>query len=281
MINTDNQIYKILKATDFRFKKGLGQNFIFDKNLLSAIIADSNITKDDVVVEIGTGAGTLTVELSKVAKKVYSFEVDENLKPILEKSLASCENVEVVFKDILRMTKKEFADIVDGEFRVVANLPYYITTPILMYFIESDLPVKSLTVMMQKEVANRLIAKCHTSDYSSITLAVAIEGEARITRGIPKEVFIPQPQVDSALVHIDIDRNKIQPKIKGKVKKLVRASFAMRRKTILNNLANVYNLSKGKISEILIASGIQPIQRAEEISLDEYIRIVNNMGEEK
>ena len=132
MTNTDNQIYKILKSTDFRFKKGLGQNFIFDKNLLSAIVADSNISKDDIVVEIGTGAGTLTAELSKVAKKVYSFEVDENLKPILEKSLASCENVEVVFKDILRMTKKEFADIVDGEFRVVANLPYYITTPILL-----------------------------------------------------------------------------------------------------------------------------------------------------
>lgn len=278
MTNTDNKIYGILKSSEFRFNKGLGQNFIFDKNLLSAIVSDSKITKEDVVVEIGTGAGTLTYELSRVAKKVYSFEVDEHLKPILEKSLSGCDNVEIIFRDILRMSKRDFEQIVGGDFKVVANLPYYITTPILMYFLESELPVKNLTVMMQKEVADRLIAKERSKDYSSITLAVAIEGVAKVTRGIPKEVFIPQPKVDSALVHIEIDRNKIPNAIKGKLKKLVRASFSMRRKTILNNLSNVYNLGREKISEILVASGIQPIQRAEEISLEEYIKIVEQMG---
>lgn len=277
-MSTDNQLLNLLKKDKFKFNKGLGQNFIFDKNLLKAIVHDASITSDDTVVEIGTGAGTLTLELAAVAKKVYTFEVDKNLSSILEKVFKPYDNIDLHFKDILRMKQQDFKGIVNVPFKVVANLPYYITTPLIMYFIESDLPVESLTVMMQKEVADRLVAESGTSDYSAITLAIKIEGSAEIVRKIHKEMFIPIPQVDSALVKIDIDRNKIDRDIKSDLKKLVRSSFMMRRKTILNNLAGVYKINKEELSRILKESGIRPNQRGEELTLDQYKEILKNLN---
>ena len=277
-MSTDNQLLALLKNDKFKFNKGLGQNFIFDKNLLKAIVHDASITSDDTVVEIGTGAGTLTLELAAVAKKVYTFEVDKNLSSILEKVFKPYDNIDLHFKDILRMKQQDFKGIVNVPFKVVANLPYYITTPLIMYFIESDLPVESLTVMMQKEVADRLVAESGTSDYSAITLAIKIEGSAEIVRKIYKEMFIPIPQVDSALVKIDIDRNKIDRDIKSDLKKLVRSSFMMRRKTILNNLAGVYKINKEELSRILKESGIRPNQRGEELTLDQYKEILKNLN---
>lgn len=277
-MNTDNQLLALLKNDKFKFNKGLGQNFIFDKNLLKAIVHDASITSDDTVVEIGTGAGTLTLELAAVAKKVYTFEVDKNLSSILEKVFKSYDNIDLHFKDILRMKQQDFKGIVNVPFKVVANLPYYITTPLIMYFIESDLPVESLTVMMQKEVADRLVAESGTADYSAITLAIQIEGSAKIVRKIHKEMFIPIPQVDSALVKIDIDRSKIDKDIKSDLKKLVRSSFVMRRKTILNNLAGVYKINKEELSRIFKESGIRPNQRGEELTLDQYKEILKNLN---
>lgn len=277
-MSTDNQLLNLLKKDKFKFNKGLGQNFIFDKNLLKAIVHDASITSDDTVVEIGTGAGTLTLELAAVAKKVYTFEVDKNLSSILEKVFKPYDNIDLHFKDILRMKQQDFKGIVNVPFKVVANLPYYITTPLIMYFIESDLPVESLTVMMQKEVADRLVAESGTSDYSAITLAIKIEGSAEIVRKIHKEMFIPIPQVDSALVKIDIDRNKIDRDIKSDLKKLVRSSFMMRRKTILNNLAGVYKINKEELSRIFKESGIRPNQRGEELTLDQYKEILKNLN---
>lgn len=277
-MNTDNQLLALLKNDKFKFNKGLGQNFIFDKNLLKAIVHDASITSDDTVVEIGTGAGTLTLELAEVAKKVYTFEVDKNLSSILEKVFKPYDNIDLHFKDILRMKQQDFKGIVNVPFKVVANLPYYITTPLIMYFIESDLPVESLTVMMQKEVADRLVAESGTADYSAITLAIQIEGSAKIVRKIHKEMFIPIPQVDSALVKIDIDRNKIDKDIKSDLKKLVRSSFMMRRKTILNNLAGVYKINKEELSRIFKESGIIPNQRGEELTLDQYKEILKNLN---
>lgn len=277
-MSTDNQLLDLLKKDKFKFNKGLGQNFIFDKNLLKAIVHDASITSDDTVVEIGTGAGTLTLELAAVAKKVYTFEVDKNLSSILEKVFKPYDNIDLHFKDILRMKQQDFKGIVNVPFKVVANLPYYITTPLIMYFLESDLPVKSLTVMMQKEVADRLVAESGTADYSAITLAIQIEGSAKIVRKIHKEMFIPIPQVDSALVKIDIDRNKINKDIKSDLKKLVRSSFVMRRKTILNNLAGVYKINKEELSRIFKESGIRPNQRGEELTLDQYKEILKNLN---
>lgn len=277
-MSTDNQLLALLKNDKFKFNKGLGQNFIFDKNLLKAIVHDASITSDDTVVEIGTGAGTLTLELAAVAKKVYTFEVDKNLSSILEKVFKPYDNIDLHFKDILRMKQQDFKGIVNVPFKVVANLPYYITTPLIMYFLESDLPVESLTVMMQKEVADRLVAESGTADYSAITLAIQIEGSAKIVRKIHKEMFIPIPQVDSALVKIDIDRNKIDKDIKSDLKKLVRSSFVMRRKTILNNLAGVYKINKEELSRIFKESGIRPNQRGEELTLDQYKEILKNLN---
>lgn len=277
-MSTDNQLLALLKNDKFKFNKGLGQNFIFDKNLLKAIVHDASITSDDTVVEIGTGAGTLTLELAAVAKKVYTFEVDKNLSSILEKVFKPYDNIDLHFKDILRMKQQDFKGIVHVPFKVVANLPYYITTPLIMYFLESDLPVESLTVMMQKEVADRLVAESGTADYSAITLAIQIEGSAKIVSKIHKEMFIPIPQVDSALVKIDIDRNKIDKDIKSDLKKLVRSSFVMRRKTILNNLAGVYKINKEELSRIFKESGIRPNQRGEELTLEQYKEILKNLN---
>lgn len=269
----NNSIKDIIRGVDFHFNKALGQNFITDGNLLDAIVADSGITCDDVVVEIGTGAGTLTRAIAKVAKKVYSFEVDRNLEPVLALSLQGLENVEVIFKDVLKMKDDAFREIVDTPFKVVANLPYYITTPLAMRFIESNLDVESLTIMVQKEVADRFVAKANTPDYSAITLAIEMAGNAQITRNVSRNMFFPSPNVDSAVVRIDLDRNKLAGEDSALVHKLVRGAFAMRRKTLANNLSVSLGLSKQEATDIIIEAGFPPLVRGEALSLADYITL--------
>ena len=264
----------LLQATSFRFNKALGQNFISDTNLLKGIVSDSGVTENDVVVEIGTGAGTLTRQIAGVAKKVYSFEVDKNLEPVHQLSLQGVDNVEVIFRDVLKMKDNEFQEIIGtGEFKVVANLPYYITTPLIMRFLESDLPVTSLTIMVQEEVGLRLVAKPNTADYSAITLAVLLRGSAAITRKVNRNMFYPAPNVDSAVVRIDIDRNKLLGENKPLIHTLVRSAFAMRRKTLVNNLNASFGISKQEAAERLHRAGLDERVRGEALSLDDYIRL--------
>ncbi|MBO5776959.1 MAG: ribosomal RNA small subunit methyltransferase A [Clostridia bacterium] len=264
----------LLQATSFRFNKALGQNFISDTNLLKGIVSDSGVTENDVVVEIGTGAGTLTRQIAGVAKKVYSFEVDKNLEPVHQLSLQGVDNVEVIFRDVLKMKDNEFQEIIGtGEFKVVANLPYYITTPLIMRFLESDLPVTSLTIMVQEEVGLRLVAKPNTADYSAITLAVLLRGSATITRKVNRNMFYPAPNVDSAVVRIDIDRNKLLGENKPLIHKLVRSAFAMRRKTLVNNLNASFVISKQEATERLNRAGLDEKVRGEALSLDDYVRL--------
>ena len=264
----------VLQATSFRFNKALGQNFISDTNLLRGIVGDSGVTEDDVVVEIGTGAGTLTRQIASVAKKVYSFEVDKNLEPVHALSLQGVDNVEVIFRDILKMKDGEIQEIIGtGDFKVVANLPYYITTPLIMRFLESDLPVKSLTIMVQEEVGLRLVAKPNTADYSAITLAVLLRGQASITRKVGRNMFYPAPNVDSAVVRIDIDRNKLEGENKPLIHKIVRSAFAMRRKTLVNNLNASFGISKQEATERLNRAGLDEKVRGEALSLEDYIRL--------
>lgn len=277
----NNSIRDIIKSVDFRFNKALGQNFITDGNLLDAIVADSGICEDDTVVEIGTGAGTLTRAIAKVAKKVYSFEVDGNLKAVLALSLQGVENVEVIFRDILKMKDDEVREIVHGPFKVVANLPYYITTPLAMRFIESTLDVKSLTIMVQKEVADRFVAKANTADYSAITLAIQMAGEAKITRNVSRNMFFPSPNVDSAVVRIDIDRNKLDGEDFALVHKLVRAAFAMRRKTLANNLSVALGISKQEAADIIEKAGFAPLVRGEALSLEDFITLSHVVAKEQ
>ncbi|MBR5173781.1 MAG: ribosomal RNA small subunit methyltransferase A [Clostridia bacterium] len=264
----------LLQATSFRFNKALGQNFISDTNLLKGIVSDSGVTENDVVVEIGTGAGTLTRQIAGVAKKVYSFEVDKNLEPVHQLSLQGVDNVEVIFRDVLKMKDNELQEIIGtGEFKVVANLPYYITTPLIMRFLESDLPVTSLTIMVQEEVGLRLVAKPNTADYSAITLAVLLRGSATITRKVNRNMFYPAPNVDSAVVRIDIDRNKLSEENKPLIHKLVRSAFAMRRKTLVNNLNASFGISKQEATERLNRAGLDEKVRGEALSLDDYVRL--------
>ncbi len=273
----NNSIKDIIRGVDFHFNKALGQNFVTDANLLDAIVADSGIAAEDVVVEIGTGAGTLTRAIAKVAKKVYSFEVDRNLQPVLALSLQGVENVEVVFRDVLKMKDDELKDIVGESFKVVANLPYYITTPLAMRFLESTLDVKSVTIMVQKEVALRFVAKPNTPDYSAITLAIEMAGDAQITRNVSRNMFFPSPNVDSAVVRIDIDRHKLDGENAELLHKLVRSSFAMRRKTLANNLAVAFQLDKQTASGIIAEAGFSPMVRGEALSLDDYKKLAKTL----
>lgn len=273
----NNGIKDIIRGVDFHFNKALGQNFITDANLLDAIVADSGITSDDTVVEIGTGAGTLTRAIAKVAKKVYSFEVDRNLQPVLALSLQGVDNAEVIFRDVLKMKDDELKSVVGDSFKVVANLPYYITTPLAMRFIESTLDVKSVTIMVQKEVALRFVAKPNTADYSAITLAIEMAGNAQITRNVSRNMFFPSPNVDSAVVRIDIDRTKLDGENAPLLHKLVRSSFAMRRKTLANNLSVAFQIDKQEAGKLIEEAGFSPMVRGEALSLDDYKKLAKSL----
>lgn len=273
----NNGIKDIIRGVDFHFNKALGQNFITDANLLDAIVADSGITSNDTVVEIGTGAGTLTRAIAKVAKKVYSFEVDRNLQPVLALSLQGVDNAEVIFRDVLKMKDDELKSVVGDSFKVVANLPYYITTPLAMRFIESSLDVKSVTIMVQKEVALRFVAKPNTADYSAITLAIEMAGNAQITRNVSRNMFFPAPNVDSAVVRIDIDRAKLDGENVALLHKLVRSSFAMRRKTLANNLSVAFQIDKQEAGKLIEEAGFSPMVRGEALSLDDYKKLTKTL----
>ncbi len=273
----NNGIKDIIRGVDFHFNKALGQNFITDANLLDAIVADSGINGDDTVVEIGTGAGTLTRAIAKVAKKVYSFEVDRNLQPVLALSLQGVDNAEVIFRDVLKMKDDELKSVVGDSFKVVANLPYYITTPLAMRFIESSLDVRSITIMVQKEVALRFVAKPNTADYSAITLAIEMAGNAQITRNVSRNMFFPSPNVDSAVVRIDIDRMKLDGENAPLLHKLVRSSFAMRRKTLANNLSVAFQIDKQEAGKLIEEAGFSPMVRGEALSLDDYKKLTKTL----
>lgn len=273
----NNGIKDIIRGVDFHFNKALGQNFITDSNLLDAIVEDSGINGDDTVVEIGTGAGTLTRAIAKVAKKVYSFEVDRNLQPVLALSLQGVDNAEVIFRDVLKMKDDELKSVVGDSFKVVANLPYYITTPLAMRFIESTLDVKSVTIMVQKEVALRFVAKPNTADYSAITLAIEMAGNAQITRNVSRNMFFPSPNVDSAVVRIDIDRTKLDGENAPLLHKLVRSSFAMRRKTLANNLSVAFQIDKQEAGKLIEEAGFSPMVRGEALSLDDYKKLTKTL----
>lgn len=265
----------LIRAEGFRFDKSLGQNFVFDGNLLGAIAADAGVCKDDTVVEIGTGAGTLTAALAERAGRVVSFEVDERLRDILSLSLQGRDSVEVVFRDVLRMKDCEIETLTGGPFRVVANLPYCVTSPMIMRFVESALPVTGITVMVQKEVADRLCAAPATPDYAAITLAVRIFGDARVTRTVSRKMFMPPPNVDSAVVRIDRAEGRLAGENVPFVKKLVRAGFAMRRKTLVNNLCSALSLPREKAEAAVVAAGFSPMVRGETLSLEDYVALAH------
>ncbi|MDE6474985.1 MAG: 16S rRNA (adenine(1518)-N(6)/adenine(1519)-N(6))-dimethyltransferase RsmA [Clostridia bacterium] len=269
-----SNIKQILSDHNFRFNKQFGQNFITDTNLLQAMVKDSGVCEDDVVVEIGAGAGTLTRELASAAGKVIAFEIDRNLVPILGQTLKGLEDkVEVVFRDIQKVSDEELDELLDGkDYNVVANLPYYITTPIIMRFLERERRPKSITVMIQKEVGVRLTSTATDGDYGVITLAIALEGKAKIMRDVPRYMFTPQPNVDSCIVRIDLD-DKYSHVDKVKVKKVIKCAFAMRRKTLVNNLMSGLGVSRELAQKALNDMGLDERIRGEALDIEQFIKL--------
>ncbi len=264
----EKDIKTILASSGFGFKKQLGQNFITDKNLLSSIVELSGVSENDTVVEIGCGAGTLTRALSERAKKVIAFEVDKALEPVLAQTLIGCDNTEVIFKDFLKVDLKQFEKDI-GEYSVVANLPYYITTPIIMKLLEDSEKCKGLSVMVQEEVAQRLCASAGTPEYGAITAMIALRAKCAVIKKVPRALFYPRPNVDSAVVKFTFGSG-IAVKDKAVYKKVVHAAFSSRRKTLENNLINSFAFSRAQAQEILTECKIDLKARGETLSPERF-----------
>lgn len=259
------KIRDVLKKHGFTFKKSLGQNFLTDENLLDSIAEAAGIGKSDTVVEIGCGAGTLTRALSKLAGRVYAYEIDRDLRPVLAETLAGCENTEVIFRDFSKENLGELYREI-GEYTVVANLPYYVTTPIVARLLEEGAGVRGVCVMVQQEVAERFAAKEDTPEYGAITAAIALRGTAKIVKKVGRNMFYPAPNVDSAVVKIDFTENALPVKDKDMYRKTVRCAFLNRRKTLENNLMKSFSLSRETAAEILNRAGVEEKARGETLS---------------
>lgn len=267
-----SELREILQKHGFAFKKQFGQNFLSDTNLLSSIVAASGIDGNTTVVEIGCGAGTLTRALAERAKKVYAFDIDRDLQPVLAETLAGLENVEVIFRDFNKIDLKAFENEI-GEYAVVANLPYYITTPLVAKFLEESEKVQSLSIMVQEEVADRFCAKENTPEYGSITAAIALKGEAKIVKRVSRNMFMPRPNVDSAVVKIDFVRGRIKVQSEKAYRQMVKCAFLSRRKTLENNLVNYFKLTRESAKEILRAAEIDEKARGETLSPERLARL--------
>lgn len=269
-------INQILKDNNFKFNKAYGQNFIFDKNFLKSIV-DMVATKDDEVLEIGAGAGTLTSMLASSTKKVVSYEIDNNLQPILNEALKDYPNAQVIFKDIMKVQMSEIEGNFQGDYIMVANLPYYITTPIIFKFLENAKHLKSMSIMVQLEVAERLTAKPNTKDYGAITPAIDYRANAKIIKRVGRHMFTPAPNVDSAIVKIDFVPNKFDILDTHTMDETIKALFAMRRKTISNNLKSHFCLSQESIQTICNNTNILPTTRGETLDTQTIVNLSNEI----
>ena len=270
---------EILKKNDFTFQKRFGQNFLTDGNLLDSIVEKAGIGGNDTVVEVGCGGGTLTAAIAKKAKRVIGFEIDGNLKPVLKETLAEYDNTEIIFRDVMKVSAGEIERIAGGDYAVVANLPYYITTPVLMKFLEEGENVTSVTVTVQEEVADRLCALPGTPEYGAITVAVNAAGNAEKVMRIGRNLFYPVPNVDSAVVKITIDRDKYDAETRAMIRSVVRAAFQSRRKTLVNNLMQAFKISRAEAESAVAAAGIEPMTRGETLGVEDYRRLAERLKE--
>lgn len=273
-----NTIRSLLDKSGFSFKKSLGQNFLINPDVCPAMAAAA-CDKDTGVIEIGPGIGVLTAELSKTAKRVIAVELDERLKKILPITLAECKNTEIIYGDIMKMDiKKLIAEKLSdcAEIAVCANLPYYITSPIVMGLLESRLPADNITVMVQKEAAERLCAEVGTRDAGAVSVAVSYYSEPEILFEVPRSCFMPSPKVDSAVIKLKI-RNKPPVSVNSEEHffKLVKACFAQRRKTLVNTVSNTTGTEKENIKKALAALGLPETVRSEQLTLNNLAELSN------
>ena len=265
-----------LKKYNFNFNKKYGQNFIFDHNLLSAIVRDADVNNKDVL-EIGPGAGSLTNELAKVCNKVVAYEIDENLRPILDENLGRYNNVQIIFQDILKVDIAEIEKHFEGKYTIVANLPYYITTPIIFKFLENATRLDKLVIMVQYEVAQRLVAKAGSADYGTISVAIDCIGDACVTRKVSRKMFVPSPNVDSAIVTINFDSSKYDINNIVLLRKLIKSAFGMRRKTLVNNLKKDFGLSGEQIQVLFSECKLNADVRGEALSTEQFVHLSNQL----
>ena len=278
----------IMETYGLTFKKSLGQNFLTDLNILKKIVAAAEVGEEDDVIEIGPGIGALTEQLAKSAHQVMALEIDSRLIPVLSETLSPYDNVKIVEQDVLKADLKELiAQNFDGRHKIklVANLPYYITTPIVMHLLEVDVDFETIVVMMQKEVADRLAAQPGTKDYGSLSVAVQYEMDAKIAFIVPKTVFMPQPKVDSAIIALNRkDEKPDVPVDEPFFKKMVKGIFLHRRKSLWNNLQWLYGKdpsTKEKLEHALKNAEIEKSVRAERLSISQMVRLADNLFAEK
>lgn len=270
----------VLQKYNFNFQKKFGQNFLIDTTVLERIINAAEITKDDCVLEIGPGIGTMTQYLAERAREVVAVEIDKALIPILEDTLAEYDNVTVINEDILKVDIEKLAMDKNGgkPIKVVANLPYYITTPIIMGLFESHVPLKSITIMVQKEVADRMQVGPGTKDYGALSLAVQFYAEPKIVANVPPNCFIPRPNVGSAVIRLmRYSEPPVAVDDEKKMFAIIRASFNQRRKTIVNGLVNAANLniSKEQVLRALEKMGLPAAIRGETLTLEQFAELSN------
>lgn len=279
-LSNPQRTIEVIKKYEFCFQKKFGQNFLIDGHVLDKIIAGAGVTKDDMVLEIGPGIGTMTQYLAEAAGKVVAVEIDRNLLPILQETLADYDNVKVIHADVLSLDLEKLVQEENGgrPIKVVANLPYYITTPIIMALFEQHVPLANVTVMVQKEVAARMKSGPGSKDYGALSLAVQYYAEPYIVANVPCNCFMPRPNVDSAVIRLTrYEEPPVQVKDEKMMFKIIRASFNQRRKTLQNGLNNSseLNFTKDQIAAAIAEAGFSPSVRGEALTLEQFAKLTD------
>ncbi|MDU7904162.1 MAG: 16S rRNA (adenine(1518)-N(6)/adenine(1519)-N(6))-dimethyltransferase RsmA [Peptostreptococcaceae bacterium] len=277
-LSSHRKTKEVVDKHGFKFSKSLGQNFLIDDNVIDKILDGASLSEGDKIIEVGPGIGTLTREMGKVADKVVAIEIDKTLIPILKDTLDEFENIEVVNQDILKVDVQGLVNekLSGGPVKLVANLPYYITTPIVMKFLEEDIPVTDIVVMVQKEVADRMNAGPGTKDYGALSIAVQYYCDTEIVAKAPRHMFIPQPNVDSTVIGLHVrEEKKYKVDSEEVFFKTVKAAFGQRRKTLLNALGTLGFLDKDEIREVLQEANIDEKRRGETLSIEEFANLAN------
>ncbi|KJS18810.1 MAG: hypothetical protein VR72_21635 [Clostridiaceae bacterium BRH_c20a] len=271
----------ILGKHNFKFKKRFGQNFITDPGILNKIVSSGEINSEDIVVEIGPGAGTLTKAIAQEAKLVIAIEIDKDLMPILADNLLDFNNIRVIEGDALKINLDQLVEEITGEqkpYKIVANLPYYITSPLVMHFLESEFNIQRIVIMVQKEVAQRFTGEPGTKDYGALTVSLNYYSKPKIAFFVSRNVFTPKPDVDSAVVDLEIRKEPpYQVNNINILRKLIKAAFNQRRKTLTNAL-KVLNIEKAIIAQILEDTKIDPKRRGETLTLEEFVKVANKLS---
>lgn len=279
-LSNPQRTIEVIQKYDFAFQKKFGQNFLIDAHVLDKIIDGAQVGKDDFVLEIGPGIGTLTQYLAENAREVIAVEIDTHLIPILEDTLQEYDNVSVIHEDILKVDIAQLAKEKNGgkPIKVVANLPYYITTPIIMGLFEADVPIENITVMVQKEVADRMAMGPGSKDYGALSLAVQYYAKPELVANVPPNCFMPRPKVGSAVIRLTRHQEKpVQVKDEKKMFQIIRASFNQRRKTLQNSLNNSpeVQVNKAQVVEALEKMGLPATVRGEKLSLAQFAELTN------